>query len=152
MAPIQAPFLTHRGQYMTGGSASIEQNIGHLRAMGAAGRDMLVPAGAARCGAPVSDCHAESGTVIHTASGRSLAYGTLVADACALTPPGEPPLKDRSASRLVGQPLPRIDLRPKVDGSAVYGLDVEVPEMKVATLAQCPSFGGKLAESTRVRR
>jgi isoquinoline 1-oxidoreductase beta subunit len=145
MAPIQAPFLTHRGQYMTGGSASIEQNIGHLRAMGAAGRDMLLRAGAARLGAAVGDCHAESGKVIHTASGRSLAYGTLVAEACALTPPAEPPLKDRSAWRLVGKPLPRIDLPSKVDGSAVYGLDVEVPGMKVATLIQCPGFGGKLA-------
>jgi isoquinoline 1-oxidoreductase beta subunit len=145
MAPVRAPFLTHRGRYITGGSASIEQNIGHLRAMGAAGRDMLLRAGAARLGAAPADCRCENGQVIHAASGRRLAYGSLVADACALTPPGDPPLKERAAWKLVGKPMPRLDLPSKVDGSAIYGLDVGVPGMKVATISQCPAFGGKLA-------
>ena len=145
MAPITQPYLTRRGQYMTGGSGSIEFHMGRLRQMGAAGRDMLVRAAATRWGVEPGACHAELGRVIQTATGKSLDYGVLAGAAAALSPPSAPSLKPRETWRYIGQPVPRLDLPTKVDGSAVYGLDVERPGMLVATLAQSPRFGGKLA-------
>ncbi len=145
MAPITQPFLTRRGQYMTGGSGSIEFHMGRLRQMGAAGRDMLVRAAAARWGVEPNACRAELGRVIQTATGKSVDYGVLADAAAALSPPADPPLKARESWRYIGQPMPRLDLPTKVDGSAVYGLDVSRPGMLVATLAQCPRLGGRLS-------
>jgi isoquinoline 1-oxidoreductase beta subunit len=84
------------------------------------------------------------GKVVETATGRSLTYGVLAAGAARLPPPAEPPLKAPEAWRYIGRAMPRLDLPSKVDGSAVYGLDVELPGMLVATLAQSPRFGGRL--------
>jgi isoquinoline 1-oxidoreductase beta subunit len=144
MAPIQAPFLGDDGDYSTGGSASIDSNFERFRALGAAARDMLARAAAARWSVAPGTCRAHQGTVIHAASGRRLDYGALAIAAASLTPPAKPPLKDRADWRLIGQPVPRLDLPAKVDGSAIYGLDVDLPGMLTATLAQSPRFGGKL--------
>jgi isoquinoline 1-oxidoreductase beta subunit len=145
MAPIEPPFLGPDGDYSTGGSESIDSNFDRFRGLGAAARDMLVRAAAARWNIAPERCHAEGGRVIETASGKALGYGSLAIAAAALAPPASPPLKSRAAWRLIGQPVARLDLPAKVDGSAVYGMDVDLPGMLVATLAQSPRFGGKLA-------
>ena len=132
------------GRQSTGGSTSIRTNHERLRIAGASAREMLIAAGAARWGVPASECGAEDGQVVHTASGRSLSYGSLADEAALLSAPDEPSLKDPADYHLVGRRMPRLDSPEKVDGSAVFGLDVSVPGMLTALVARPPAFGGSV--------
>jgi CO/xanthine dehydrogenase Mo-binding subunit len=83
--------------------------------------------------------------VIHGPTGRRLSYGALVDKAAALPLPRNIPLKHPKDFKLIGTPAKRLDAPDKVNGTAQFGIDVKVPGMKVATVAACPVFGGKLA-------
>jgi isoquinoline 1-oxidoreductase beta subunit len=135
---------TRYGRQSTGGSTSIRTNHERLRVAGASAREMLVAAGAARWDVPASECRAEDGQVLHASSGRSLSYGSLADEAALLPPPDEPSLKDPAEFRLVGQRTRRLDSPEKVDGSAVFGLDMTVPGMLTALVARPPTFGGSV--------
>jgi len=52
-------------------------------------------------------------------------------------------LKRPEEFKLIGTPAKRLDTPAKVDGTAVYGIDVRPPGVKIATLAQSPVFGGR---------
>ena len=65
--------------------------------------------------------------------------------AAALTPPQNPPLKPATDFKLIGKSLKRLDTPDKVNGKAVYGIDARPAGVKIATLASCPVFGGKVA-------
>ena len=132
----------------TGGSRSIRECWPILRRAAAAAREMLTEAAAARWSVPVADCRAENGEIVHTASGRRLAYGALAEAAAALTPPAQPVLKPRRQWRLMGKPMPQLDIPAKVTGQAVYGIDVQVPELLTAAVAQSPVHGGTVAAVT----
>jgi CO/xanthine dehydrogenase Mo-binding subunit len=132
------------GVQMTGGSKSIRGFYGPLREAGAAARAMLVTAAAQRWKVNPSTCRAETGTVVHTASGRKVAYGALVDAAAKLPVPERVALKDPTQFKLIGTPHRRLDCAGKVDGSAKFGIDARLPGMKFAMLAQSPTFGGKL--------
>src|SRR5262249_60005772 len=84
------------------------------------------------------------GGVIHVPTGRTVSYGSLVDLAATLPVPEKVALKDPKDFTLIGTPAKRLDAPEKVSGSAQYGIDVRIPGMKVATLAACPVFGGKL--------
>jgi len=129
----------------TGGSTSVRESFLPLRQAGAAAREMLITAAAQAWGVPREECTAEKGAVVHRPTGRRAAYGELVEAAAKLPIPdlASVPLKKPEQFRLVGQSLPRTDTPAKVDGSAVYGLDVRVPGMLYAVIARCPTFGGK---------
>jgi isoquinoline 1-oxidoreductase beta subunit len=133
---------TRYGRQSTGGSTSIRTNHERLRNAGASAREMLVAAGAARWDVPASECRAEDGQVLHASSGRSLTYGSLADDAALLPAPDDPAIKDPKDFQLVGQRMPRLDSPDKVDGSAMFGLDVTVPGMLTALVARPPAFGG----------
>jgi isoquinoline 1-oxidoreductase subunit beta len=132
------------GFQVTGGSTSIRAFYEPLRRAGATARTMLIQAAANQWGVDLNTCHAENGKVIHGATGRALAYGALVDQAAALTPPEEVALKDPKDFTLIGTPAKRLDTPAKVDGTAVYGIDVKVPGMKIGTVAACPVLDGKL--------
>ncbi len=134
------------GRMGTGGSSSVRNSYLPLRKAGAAAREMMVSAAAARWGVEASGCRAESGVVLHAPTGRRLAYGELVAEAAKLPVPADPKLKDPGQFRYIGTPMPRVDIPAKVNGSAVYGIDVRVPNMLVATVVRCPVVGGKLSK------
>ena len=106
---------------------------------------MLVTAAAQSWGVAEFSCSTEQGEVIHAASGRRLRYGALVERASTLPVPEEVALKGPSEFRLLGQSLPRLDTAAKVDGSAVFGLDVSVPDKLIARVVRCPVFGGSVA-------
>jgi isoquinoline 1-oxidoreductase subunit beta len=131
------------GSMGTGGSSSVRNSYLPLRKAGAAAREMLLTAAAARWGVQTSSCRAEAGSVLHGASGRRVGYGALVEDAAKLSVPREPKLKEASQFKYIGKPVPRVDIPSKVNGSAVYGIDVRVPRMLVATVLRCPVLGGK---------
>src|SRR6202012_3972246 len=82
--------------------------------------------------------------VIHANSGRALRYGDLAAEAADLAVKNEPKLKSPQDYRLIGTSIPRLDIPAKVNGSALYGMDVQLPDMRVATIMAAPVRGGKL--------
>ncbi|MGH8632434.1 MAG: molybdopterin cofactor-binding domain-containing protein, partial [Burkholderiales bacterium] len=133
------------GVQETGGSTSVRGNWEPLRRAGATARSMLVAAAAQAWKVEPQSCHAASGTVIHAATGRSLGYGELASRAALLPVPRKVKLKDVQEFKLIGKPVRRLDTLAKVDGTAQFGIDVRLPEMKVATVAACPVFGGTLA-------
>src|SRR5438132_4300813 len=128
----------------TGGSTAIRTSWEPLRKAGAAAREMLIDAAASTWKVDRASCRAERGAVVHAPSTRRLNYGKLVAQAAQLPVPKDPPLKDPKDFRLLGTRLPRLDTPAKVDGSAVFGIDVKAPGMLVASIERCPVFGGTL--------
>ncbi len=129
----------------TGGSTSVRECWEPMRQAAANARAALVNAAAAQWKVAPGECRAEAGRVVHAASKRSVPYGALVAAAATLPIPEKTPLKTAADGfKVIGKPQHRLDSRAKVMGTAEYGIDVQLPGMKVATLAQSPVFGGKL--------
>jgi isoquinoline 1-oxidoreductase beta subunit len=129
---------------LTEGSFGTTRFWKRMRLVGAAARAMLLAAAAKRWSVNAAECSTKGGVVTHAASGRSLAYGELAALAATLAVPADPPLKTAGDYRLIGHSVPRVDVREKVDGTAVYGIDVRVPGMLYAALLQAPVFGTRL--------
>ena len=128
------------GIQMVGGSGSIAHSFQQYRELGAKTRAMLVAAAAQQWKVPVNQCRTES-SVVHGPGGRSAHYADL-ADAAAHMPvPETVPLKNAADFRLVGKKTRRLDSRPKCDGSLKFGLDLDLPGMKVALVAHPPVFG-----------
>src|SRR5882762_5285759 len=125
---------------VTGNSNSVRAFWTPLRTAGAGARALLVGSAARRWRTDPSACRTEGGKVIHPASGRTLAYAALVEEAGRLTPPREPQLKAVADFKLIGKPLKRLDTPEKVNGKALYGIDVMPPGVKFATLRACPVF------------
>jgi isoquinoline 1-oxidoreductase beta subunit len=134
-----------RNMQVTGGSTAVPNGWVPLRQAGAAAREMLVATAAARLGVDAATCRAENGRVHHDATGRSLGYGELAADAAKRKVPASPRLKDPKDWKLIGRPLPRLDTPEVVRGEARFATDVRVPGMLVASIERCPVFGGTLA-------
>ncbi|HSM97106.1 MAG TPA: molybdopterin cofactor-binding domain-containing protein, partial [Rhizomicrobium sp.] len=130
---------------ITGGSAAVRfTGANAMRVAGAAAREMLVKAAAARWGVSAGECSTRDHRVIHAASGKSFGYGELASDAAAYSPSSNPVLKPKSRYTLVGKSIPRVDIPGKVDGTTNYGLDVKQPGMMYAAIRISPVFGGKL--------
>jgi isoquinoline 1-oxidoreductase beta subunit len=128
----------------TGGSDSMRSSWKPLRQAGAAAREMLAAAAAARWKVDHGSCEASRGAIVHTPSGRRLEYGALVADAAKLPVPGNPPLKNASDFKIIGHRTARIDGHDIVTGRARYGIDVRVPGMLHASLERPPWQGAKV--------
>jgi isoquinoline 1-oxidoreductase beta subunit len=105
---------------------------------------MLVSAAATRWTVDPASCRAQRGEVLHVPTGRSIKYGELAAAAARLPVPENVALKRPEEFRLIGTPAKRLDTPAKVNGTAVYGIDVRPPGVKIATLAQSPVFGGRM--------
>ncbi|MGY6257462.1 xanthine dehydrogenase family protein molybdopterin-binding subunit [Paraburkholderia caledonica] len=133
------------GGQLTGGSTSIRYAWEPMRKAGATARMLLIGAAAQQWQVDASSCHAKSGQVIHAASNRSIGYGQLVDAAAKLPVPQNVPLKDPKDFKIIGTAVKRLDSPEKVDGTATFGLDVRLPDMVYAAIANCPVFGGKLA-------
>jgi isoquinoline 1-oxidoreductase beta subunit len=137
--------LGQMGFIATGASASTMGAWHPMRVAGAAARTMLVSAAADRLGVPASDLTTHAGTVHHSASGRSLAYGDLAADAARLPPPETPALKPRDRWQIIGTSQRRLDIPAKVRGAPVFGTDVMLPDMLHAAIRHAPVFGARVA-------
>ncbi len=133
------------GFQVTGGSTSVRAFWKPMRVAGAAARAMLVQAAAAKWSVDPASCRTANGEVLHDASARKVSYGELVQAAAALTPPQNPPLKPAADFKLIGKSLKRLDTPDKVNGKAIYGIDARPEGVKIATLASCPVFRGKVA-------
>ena len=132
------------GEQATGGSASIRGSWVQMREAGAVARTMLIAAAAQTWSVAPVACAAKGGQVIELASGRTLAYGALADIAATLPVPHDVALKDPAHFTLVGTSPRRLDTPSKVNGTAVFGIDVKVPGMKIGTVAASPVLGGRL--------
>jgi isoquinoline 1-oxidoreductase subunit beta len=139
---VTAKLARELGLNLTGGSSTTADAWDALRLAAATARAQLLGAAGLKHKLPVAELTVKHG-VIHHASGALSHYGDVAAQA-ALTPPGSVVLKPRSQWTQIGQPLPRIDLAAKVDGSARYGLDVREPGQVFAAIRHCPMLGGGL--------
>jgi isoquinoline 1-oxidoreductase beta subunit len=144
-APV-APVYNHTiyGIQITGGSTSTWSEWERVRKAGAAARAMLIAAAAVVWNVDPKTCGTGPGHVVHAASGRRVSYGKLAEKAAELKPPENVALKDPKDFRLVGRPIRRLDTPDKVNGKAIFGLDVQLPGMLVALVARPPVFGGKV--------
>ena len=134
----------------TGGSTAVRAYYTALRKAGAQAREMLVAAaiantdiaglgGLARESYTVAD-----GVVTNTQTGASATFGQLAAVAGTLTPPADPPLLAPATPRIIGQAKQRLDIPAKVNGSAVFGLDVRLTDMAYAAVRLAPKVGQTL--------
>jgi isoquinoline 1-oxidoreductase subunit beta len=141
--PAEVYINTMLGGQLTGGSTSVREAYDKLRVAGAQTRIVLTEAAAQKWGVPASACHAEN-AMVHGPGGKKASYGELVEAAAKLTPPKSPTLKAAKDFRYIGKELKRFDTPLKVNGTAGFGIDVKLPGMGIAVLAQCPALGGKL--------
>ncbi len=127
------------------GSLSIRTSWQPLRQAGAAAREMLIAAAAQKWGVDKSQCRAENGSVVNTASNARLSYGSLADAASKLPGTNRRQAQGRQDFSLIGTSPKRLDTPSKVNGTATFGLDVKRPGMLYASLERCPVFGGKVA-------
>jgi isoquinoline 1-oxidoreductase beta subunit len=132
------------GQQLTGGSTAVRAFYTPLRQAGAGARELLIQAAALTWKVKTGECRAANGVVIHQSSDRRLRYGELAARAATLPAPGEVFLKEPHEFKLIGKPTARLDTPAKVNGAAVFGIDVKLPGLRIAAVERCPVFGGKL--------
>jgi isoquinoline 1-oxidoreductase beta subunit len=130
------------GSQSYGGSRGVRDHMQMLRKAGAAAREMLMQAAANEWSVPVGEVTTEPGVVIHKPSGRRLRYGQLVDKVAQLPVPQDPKLKTPDQFRYIGKVVHRRDTPLKVNGSAIFGVDVKVPGMLIASIERCPVFGG----------
>ncbi|UTH72829.1 xanthine dehydrogenase family protein molybdopterin-binding subunit [Chromobacterium sp. IIBBL 290-4] len=141
VAPVYAHTVFHL--QITGGSTSTLSSYDQYRKVGAAARQMLIAAAAARWGVPMSQCRAENSRVYNSANSASLGYGELSEAAAKQPVPDAVELKPRHRWKLMGSRVHRLDGPEKLDGSAQFALDVRLPGQLTALIKRCPSYGGK---------
>jgi isoquinoline 1-oxidoreductase beta subunit len=132
------------GGQITGGSTSVREGWDKLRIVGAQARMMLVSAAAQKWGVAESDCRAQNAMVTGP-GGKKASYGQLAEAASKLPVPKDVKLKDPKQWRYIGKPVKRLDTAAKINGTAEFGIDVKLPGMLYASLAQSPVLGGKVA-------
>ena len=134
------------GEHGTGGSRGIRISEDYVRRGAAAARIMLLQAAANQWQVPITELKVDQGIITHIPTARKTTYGKVAELASTLTPPDPKSitLKDPRNWKVAGQPYARLDTVNKVNGSKVYGLDLQLPGMLCASVKSCPVFGGKL--------
>ena len=131
------------GGQITGGSTSVRDGWEKLRKAGATARHLLASAAAAEWGVDPRTCKVENGVIL-SPQFKKLTFGEVAEAASKLPAPKDVPLKPAAQFKLIGKPQRRKDTPSKVDGTAVYGIDVKLPGMLYAALAQSPTLGGSV--------
>jgi isoquinoline 1-oxidoreductase beta subunit len=135
------------GLQITGGSTSV-QYTGELamRVGGASARAVLLSAAAEKWNVDISELKTEKSHIIHTSTARRAPYSEFTAGAATLAHSPTPDLKRRDQFKIMGTSVPRVDVPAKVDGTARFGIDAELPGMKYATVMAAPVFGSVVVE------
>src|SRR3989441_17846 len=131
------------GIQLVGGSGSIARSFQQYRELGAKTRAMLVVAAADRWHVTPDKCRTEK-SVVYGPGNQAARYAELANDAARKPVPEKARLKNPSEVRLIGKRVPRLDSRAKCDGSQKFGLELDLPGMKVAVVAHPPVFGGRV--------
>jgi isoquinoline 1-oxidoreductase beta subunit len=140
---LHAPVKPVYGFQLTGGSSSIRKGWATLRSAGAAAKEMLISAAAKQWRVPRKDCYALDSHIVNRRTDARLGYGELALAAATLPLPKTVRLKTPDEYRILGTPVPRLDVLQKTDGRAQYGIDIDLPGMLYATTVHCPVFGGR---------
>ena len=150
LAPVDPSAYGHQ---TTVGSMAIRTTWDPLRKAGAEAREMLREAAATRWGVPTSQCRAENGFIVNTATNAKLSYGSIAEAAAKLPVPATVTLKDPKAFKIIGKPVKRLDTRDKVTGTARFGIDARPAGLVYASVEHCAVFGGKVAsvDATKAR-
>ncbi|HXM34315.1 MAG TPA: xanthine dehydrogenase family protein molybdopterin-binding subunit [Pyrinomonadaceae bacterium] len=133
----------HYGIQMVGGSGSIAHSFQQYRELGAKARAMLVSTAADRWRVSPDQCRTAN-SVVYGPGDQSASYAELAHDAARQAVPNKVSLKNPSEFRLIGKKVRRLDSRAKCDGSQKFGLDLDLPGMKLAVVAHPPVFGGRV--------
>ncbi|HYQ90652.1 MAG TPA: molybdopterin cofactor-binding domain-containing protein, partial [Candidatus Competibacteraceae bacterium] len=128
----------------TGGSTAMANSFEQFRRAGATARAMLLEAAAQQWNVPVDSLKISAGVVTHPASGRQARFGELVNIAATLPMPDKVKLKEPQDFVFIGKPVIRTDGRAKIQGTALFTLDVRLPNMLTAVVAHPPCFGAKV--------
>ncbi|MCK5934820.1 MAG: xanthine dehydrogenase family protein molybdopterin-binding subunit [Fulvimarina manganoxydans] len=138
----------------TGGSTAIANSYEQMRKAGATARAMLVAAAADEWNVPAEEITISKGVISHQASGQSSDFGSLADKAATMDAPSEPTLKDPKDFVLIGKDRPRLDTPSKVNGTAVFTLDVLTDDMLIALVAHPDHFGATVAsvDETEARK
>jgi len=139
--------LAHKrawGDMSTGGSRGIRGSVDYVRKGGAAARAMLLAAAAQQWNVPVAECKAANSVITHEKTGQQFSYGEIAEDAAKLPVPTEVTLKTPAQWTIIGKSVRRLDTFLKLSGRQVFAIDVQLPDMLNAAIAQCPVYGGKL--------
>src|SRR5713101_8046892 len=132
------------GDMASVGSRTIRNSQEYLRKAGATAREMLIAAAAQEWRVPASECSAQNSFITHGAGGRRVSFGKVADAAAKLEPPKDVKLKDPKDWKLIGKSVKRFDIPDTVMGRQRYGIDVQLPGMLYAAIAQCPVFGGQV--------
>ena len=132
------------GDMSTGGSRGIRTSHEYVRQGGAAAREMLIQAAANEWKVPASECSAADSVITHKPSGRTTTFGKVAEAAAKLEPPKNVKLKEVKDWKIAGKGVKRLDTLDKLTGKQVYGIDIKMPGMLVATIRDCPVQTGKL--------
>ena len=141
---IQSGGQEKYGSQQSGGSSTVRGLWTSLRKAGAAAKEMLIETAAKRWNASISDCYAQEGKIYLKNSDKSFSFGELVDDASKLQVPKNPKLKDPKDFKILGKYNKRLDVPERVTGKAVYGIDIEVPNMVYACMQHSPTIHGKI--------
>jgi isoquinoline 1-oxidoreductase beta subunit len=131
------------GVNATGGSSSVKDAWEHLRLAAATAKASLLLSAADQWKVSAKELTVKDGVVSH-ASGKSAHFGELAKGAAAQTP-ANVVLKDRKDWQLIGKATKRADVPAKTNGSAVFGMDVRLPNLLFASVIQVPQVGGTLS-------
>ena len=132
------------GTQWTVSSTSVETSWEILRTAGAGVRELLIEAAARIWKVSKTTCRAKKSRVYHESSGRSFSYGELITKTKGILIPENVPLKEPHEFNIIGQPMPRLDTRIKSIGSAIFGMDVKIPGMFIATVVHPPFYTKKI--------
>ena len=130
------------GSLSTGGSRAVRETGEMVQQAGASARERLIAAAAKRWNVPAQDCAAAMSKVTHKPTGRTFRFGELAAEAAAIKLDKEPAIKTPAQFKFIGQRIARLDVPLKINGTAMYGIDLAVPDMVQAAIIACPVFGG----------
>ena len=128
----------------TDGSRSTRHHLDVMRELGAQARDVLERAAAEMWGVDASEVYARDHRLYHTGSGNSFDFGEVVEAAANIQPMESVPLKDPSQWRYIGKDMPMVDNYDLSTGGGIYGADVSIPGMKIAVVARCPVYRGRV--------
>ena len=131
------------GIQIVGGSGSIAHSFRQYRELGAKTRAMLVAAAAERWSTTPEQCRTEA-SMVHGPGGRTATYAELASEAARKPVPAKVNLKTPADFRLIGKRVKRLDSSAKCNGTLKFGLDLDLPGMKVAVVAHPPVFGARV--------
>src|SRR5436190_6697510 len=130
------------GSLSTGGSRAVREQGELVQQAGASARERLIAAAAKRWNVSASECFAAMSKITHKPTNRTFRFGELAAEAAAIKLDKEPALKRPDQYKFIGRRLARLDIPLKINGSAKFGMDLEVPGMVRAAIIKSPVFGG----------